>query len=316
MSSAAVTFSSTCHTMQAIVEQLQDDICAALETQDTVSFKEDQWERPGGGGGKTRVIENGDTFEKGGVNTSAVFGAIEGQSRDMFAGMLAKQGVSLNDNAPAEFFATGISLVIHPQNPHIPTTHANYRYFELQNGDQEIWWFGGGADLTPYYLDEADAATFHQAQKAACDALDTAYYPEFKNACDDYFHLPHRNEHRGIGGTFYDYKNTKDKSHYQVLAKKCGQAFIDGYVPIVARHKDRAFTDQERHWQLQRRGRYAEFNLVYDRGTLFGLKTNGRIESILMSLPPLARWDYNIQPEPGSPEAALIEAVSNPRNWV
>ena len=302
--------------MQVLVEQLQDDICAALESQDTVTFIEDKWERDGGGGGKTRVIEGGRTFEKGGVNTSAVFGTIEGPSREMFAGMLAKQGVTLDESAPADFFATGVSLVMHPQNPHVPTTHANYRYFELKNGDKSVWWFGGGADLTPYYLVEEDATHFHRAHKSACDALDPAYYPEFKAACDTYFYLPHRNEHRGIGGTFYDYKNTCDKTHYLELAQQCGKAFIDGYIPIVERNKAGAFTEQERQWQLQRRGRYAEFNLVYDRGTLFGLKTNGRIESILMSLPPLARWDYDVQPEQNTPESDLLQVITNPRDWI
>ena len=234
----------------------------------------------------------------------------------MFASMLNRQGITLDEDAPAEFFATGVSLVMHPKNPFIPTTHANYRYFELQNGNQEIWWFGGGTDLTPYYLDDEDVRHFHHSLKSACDASDPEYYPKFKTACDRYFYLPHREEHRGVGGTFYDYQNAKDKDHYHALAQRCGMAFIDAYLPIVSRHQHREYSDHHRQWQLQRRGRYAEFNLVYDRGTLFGLKTNGRIESILMSLPPLARWDYNVVPAEDSPEAKLMAVISNPQEWV
>jgi len=291
------------------IHQLQDDICAALEKIDgKATFREDRWERPGGGGGKTRVIADGNVFEKGGVNTSVVSGELPE--------VMAKQfGVN-----GGQFMACGISLVIHPLNPFVPTVHANWRYFELYDGDGSIKdsWFGGGADLTPYYLDEEDGKHFHRTFKNACDPFGAEYYPLYKKQCDEYFVNKHRNnETRGIGGIFYDYlrpdANRTAEDLYQ-FSKATGEAFITAYLPIVEKTKDLPYTTANKDWQEYRRGRYVEFNLIHDRGTLFGLKTNGRIESILMSLPPRARWEYDYHPEPGSPEARLVEYLQ-PREW-
>ncbi len=295
----------------AFVHQLQNDICYALEQADgKATFVEDVWERAEGGGGKTRVIANGNVFEKGGVNTSVVFGEVT----DLMRTQLSIDGHS--------WFACGLSLVIHPLNPFVPTVHCNYRMFELYNEQGEVVdrWFGGGTDLTPYYLFTEDAIHFHQTYKTTCDAFDSTFYPQFKLTCDNYFVNKHRNnERRGIGGIFYDYqKPTPDKpvAFWMEFAKACGYAFIDSYVPLVQKRKQTAFTAQHKHWQEIRRGRYTEFNLVHDRGTIFGLKTNGRIESILMSLPPTVRFEYNHQPLPNTPEAALLDACLNPRNWL
>lgn len=294
-----------------LIHGLQDHICVALEEQDGgASFIEDRWERSGGGGGKTRVISDGNVFEKGGVNTSIVHGVLPEIIRERFN---VDQGW---------FLAAGISLVLHPKSPFVPTVHANYRYFELydeEGGEMRDCWFGGGADLTPYYLDEKDAQLFHQSHKDACDRIDSSFYPMFKKACDTYFYNTHRGECRGIGGIFYDYmRPSKMHSGDQLfdLAKFNGQAFLDGYIPIVAQKKSLKWTDDQRYWQEIRRGRYVEFNLIHDRGTLFGLKTDGRVESILMSLPPRVRWDYNFNPEPGTEEFKLIEVLKKPRNWV
>ena len=291
------------------IHQLQDDICAGLEAEEgKAKFQEDKWERPGGGGGKTRVIADGDVFEKGGVNTSIVHGALPETMQKAFK---VEAG---------EFFACGISLVIHPVNPFVPTTHANYRYFELYDdkGNEIDSWFGGGADLTPYYLFEEDAKHFHQTLKNACDTVDTSYYPKFKKACDEYFWNAHRNEGRGIGGIFYDYLRADeklDKEHYFKFSQAVGNAFLPAYLPMVQKHKDFAYTDAQREWQEVRRGRYVEFNLIHDRGTLFGLKTNGRIESILMSLPPHVQWKYQHHPVEGTPEYELEAVLKNPREW-
>lgn len=293
------------------IHQLQNDICEALEVADGVAkFVEDAWERPEGGGGKTRVIANGDVFEKGGVNTSVVFGDVTDAMRSQ---------LKING---AKWFACGLSLVIHPSNPFVPTVHANYRMFELYNENDEVIdrWFGGGTDLTPYYLFEEDAKHFHQTYKDACDAFDTSFYQRFKAECDNYFVNWHRNkERRGIGGIFYDYKRSdenKDVHFWMNLARACGYAFIDSYIPIVEKRKNTPYNAQQKHWQEIRRGRYTEFNLVHDRGTLFGLKTNGRIESILMSLPPTVRFEYNYQPAPGSEEDKLLQACLHPRDWL
>ncbi len=281
----------------------QDAICSALEAVDgKAKFREDLWERPGGGGGRTRVISGGNVFEKGGVNISNVHGELPEAMRAHFG---VKGG---------QFSACGISLVIHPINPFVPTVHANYRYFEVE-GDA---WFGGGADLTPYYLFKDDAAHFHRKHREACDRIDTAFYPEFKANCDQYFVNTHRGETRGIGGIFYDYKRPDqkhDKNDWLRLADVNAEAFIEAYIPIVERRQHTPFTAKQRYWQEIRRGRYAEFNLIHDRGTLFGLKTDGRIESILMSLPPQARWEYDYHPEPGTPEAELVEVLKTPRDW-
>ena len=285
------------------ITNAQDTICAALEAVDgKATFREDLWERPGGGGGRTRVISGGNVFEKGGVNISNVHGELP-------EAMRAHLGVK-----GGQFSACGISLVLHPSNPFVPTVHANYRYFEVE-GDA---WFGGGADLTPYYLFADDAALFHRKHREACDLIDTAFYPEFKKNCDEYFVNTHRGESRGIGGIFYDYKrpdDKHDKNDWLRLARASADAFVDGYVAIAQRRKNTPFNAQHRYWQEIRRGRYAEFNLIHDRGTLFGLKTDGRIESILMSLPPQARWEYDHHPAPGSPEADLLEVLKKPVKW-
>jgi coproporphyrinogen III oxidase len=293
------------------VHELQDDICGALEQADgKAKFFEDAWERAEGGGGKTRVIANGNVFEKGGVNTSIVFGEVT----DAMRTQLKIDG--------AKWFACGLSLVIHPINPFVPTVHANYRMFELYNENDEVIdrWFGGGTDLTPYYLFEEDAKHFHHTYKEVCDEFDESFYQKFKAECDNYFVNWHRNkERRGIGGIFYDYQKPtekKDVKFWMEFAKKCGYAFIDAYIPIVNNRKGIVFTTQNKHWQEIRRGRYVEFNLVHDRGTIFGLKTNGRTESILMSLPPTVRFEYNYQPKPGSKEDKLLQACLHPVDWL
>jgi coproporphyrinogen III oxidase len=293
------------------IHDLQNRICAALEKSDgAATFVEDAWQRPEGGGGKTRVIAKGAVFEKGGVNTSVVHGAVTDAMR-----------TQLKING-AQWFACGLSLVIHPLNPFVPTVHCNYRMFELYNeaGDVIDRWFGGGTDLTPYYLFEKDAKHFHQTYKNVCDGFDATFYPRFKKECDNYFVNFHRNnERRGIGGIFYDYQRpgeTQDLQFWMDFGRSCGNAFIDAYIPIVERRKGTTFSNAHKHWQEIRRGRYTEFNLVHDRGTLFGLKTNGRIESILMSLPPTVRFEYNYQPQPGSEEDKLLQACLHPPDWV
>ncbi|HET9057750.1 MAG TPA: oxygen-dependent coproporphyrinogen oxidase [Chitinophagaceae bacterium] len=293
------------------IHQLQDNICSALETVDgKAKFFEDKWERAEGGGGKTRVIANGNVFEKGGVNTSVVYGEVT----DAMRAQLKING--------AKWFACGLSLVIHPVNPFVPTVHCNYRMFELYNEKDEVIdrWFGGGTDLTPYYLFEEDAKHFHQTYKDACDAFDSSFYPKFKEECDNYFVNWHRNkERRGIGGIFYDYQRPNEKqdvNFWMNFGQRCGNAFIDAYIPIVEKRKNTTYTEENKHWQEIRRGRYVEFNLVHDRGTLFGLKTNGRIESILMSLPPTVRFEYNYQPKFGSEEYKLQEVCLHPRDWL
>jgi len=293
------------------IHQLQNDICFALETSDgKATFVEEKWERAEGGGGITRIISNGNVIEKGGVNTSIVFGDVTD---------LMRTQLKINGH---KWFAAGISVVIHPNNPFVPTVHCNYRMFELYNtaGDVIDRWFGGGTDLTPYYLIEEDAIHFHQTYKNICADFDESFYPIFKKECDNYFMNTHRNnERRGIGGIFYDYKKpseTKDIDFWFSLAKACGYGFIASYIPIVEKRKNIPFTDQNKYWQEIRRGRYTEFNLVHDRGTIFGLKTNGRIESILMSLPPTVRFDYNYQPIPASEEDKLLQACLEPINYV
>ncbi len=292
------------------VHDLQNRICAALEQADgRAQFREDRWVRPEGGGGITRVIAGGSVLEKGGVNTSVVHGAVTPAMRSQ----LKIDG--------EQWFACGLSLVIHPLNPFVPTVHCNYRMFELYDGDGQLKdrWFGGGTDLTPYYLFEEDARHFHQAYRQACDAFDPDFYPRFKKECDNYFVNWHRQqERRGIGGIFYDYQRPdqqRDAAWWMAFGQRCGNAFTEAYLPIVERRKDTPFTDQQKHWQEIRRGRYVEFNLVHDRGTLFGLKTNGRIESILMSLPPTVRFEYDYHPQPGSPEYALEQVCLHPRDW-
>ena len=291
------------------LRELQNTITSRLEQCDGKAvFKEDNWVRPEGGGGITRVIENGNVFEKGGVNTSEVHGKLPESMQKYF-------GVK-----DANFFACGLSLVLHPTNPFVPTVHANWRYFELYNEAGELVnsWFGGGQDLTPYYLFDADAKHFHMVCKTACDAHNPDFYAKYKKQCDTYFYNTHRNEGRGIGGLFFDRlavsENMQMNDWYHFVTE-VGDSFLDAYLPIVEKRKDLAFSKENRKWQEIRRGRYVEFNLVHDKGTLFGLKTNGRIESILMSLPPHVQWVYDHHPEPGSEEEKLINALQHPKDW-
>ncbi len=293
------------------IQDLQNRICAVVEEADgKAMFIEDKWERAEGGGGRTRVIQNGTVFEKGGVNTSVVFGEVT----DAMRMQLRIDG--------DKWFAAGLSLVLHPFNPFVPTVHCNYRMFELYDENDMLAdrWFGGGTDLTPYYLFEEDAKHFHGTYKNVCDGFDGSFYPAFKKTCDDYFVNTHRgNERRGIGGIFYDHKRPddfKDVDFWMAFGKACGDAFTEAYLPIVEKRKNIKFTEVNKHWQEIRRGRYVEFNLVHDRGTIFGLKTGGRIESILMSLPPTVRFDYNYQPVPDSEEDKLLQACLHSRDWV
>jgi coproporphyrinogen III oxidase len=292
------------------IYDLQDRICEALEGIDGKAvFESDEWERDGGGGGRTRVLADGNVLEKGGVNTSVVWGKVS----DAMRAQLKLEG--------NKWFACGLSLVIHPLNPYVPTTHANWRYFELYDDDGYVAdrWFGGGSDLTPYYLFEEDARHFHETFKKAMTPFGAEYYPKYKQWCDEYFVNKHRsNEMRGIGGVFYDHLRPGDEGeaeHLMSFQRANGDAFLSSYLPIVERRKDNPFGEREVEWQEIRRGRYVEFNLIHDRGTLFGLKTNGRTESILMSLPPRARWGYNFQPAAGTPEAELLDACLHPREW-
>jgi coproporphyrinogen III oxidase len=310
------------------MQQLQDEICAGLEQLDGEGkFKEDSWQRPEGGGGRSRVLQEGAVIEQGGVNFSEVWG-------EHLPPSILKQRPEAEGH---KFYATGTSMVLHPRNPYIPTVHLNYRYFEAG----PVWWFGGGADLTPYYPFAEDASHFHRTYKAACDKHHQEYYSIFKLWCDEYFYLKHRQETRGIGGLFFDYQDgrgtlyrgpnlegnaAKYSQEIREIAPRnweelfsfiqdCGQAFLPAYLPIAEKRKDTEYGDRERNFQLYRRGRYVEFNLVYDRGTIFGLQTNGRTESILMSLPPLVRWEYGYTPEPNTPEAELYETFLKPQDW-
>ncbi|MBX3257318.1 MAG: oxygen-dependent coproporphyrinogen oxidase [Chitinophagaceae bacterium] len=303
--------SFTTDTWIQYIHSLQDTICTALEQSDgKATFIEDKWEREGGGGGKTRVIANGNVIEKGGVNTSVVFGKVS----DAMRSQLKIDGDS--------WFACGLSLVIHPLNPFVPTTHANWRYFELYDAGNNVIdrWFGGGADLTPYYLFDEDAKHFHQTLYNTITPFGADLYTHYKKNCDVYFANKHRgNETRGIGGVFYDYLRPADAADAERLfsfQQANGNCFTEAYIPIVEKRKNIPWTEEHKYWQEIRRGRYVEFNLIHDRGTIFGLKTNGRTESILMSLPPTVRFDYNYQPKPGSEEARLLDACLHPREWV
>ena len=307
---------------------LQDSICAGLEQLDGEGrFAEESWVRPEGGGGRSRVMKGGRVFEQGGVNFSEVEGS------ELPPSILSQRPEAKGHR----WFATGTSMVLHPRNPYIPTVHLNYRYFEAG----PVWWFGGGADLTPYYPFLADAQHFHRTLKGACDSVNPAYYQVFKPWCDEYFYLKHRGETRGVGGIFYDYQDPggvlykgqdpngpaaaesnrigpieQGWEQLFALASACGNAFLPSYVPIAEKRQHTAYGEREREFQLYRRGRYVEFNLVFDRGTIFGLQTNGRTESILMSLPPLVRWEYGYQPEAGSREALLTELFTRPQAWL
>jgi coproporphyrinogen III oxidase len=339
------------------IHQLQKNICAAVEEMDgSALFTEDAWQRAEGkgGGGLTKVIQHGKVFEKGGVNTSVVYGEVTEGMRSQLS--ISRHGDKEKEST--QWFAAGMSLVIHPVNPFVPTVHCNYRMFELYNDEGVLSdrWFGGGTDLTPYYLFEEDARHFHGAYKSACDEFDPLLYPAFKKQCDDYFVNKHRNnERRGIGGIFYEahpdlsdgkatntqpslrqgansstessfgedsglmvptVRDRKGAAFWMNFAKACGNTFVPAYLPIVGKRKDMGYNEKNRYWQEIRRGRYVEFNLIHDRGTLFGLRTGGRIESILMSLPPTVRFEYNYQPEKDSEEEKLTQVLMNPRDWV
>ncbi|PRP92892.1 Coproporphyrinogen-III oxidase, aerobic [Enhygromyxa salina] len=293
--------------VESYMRALQDEICSGLEAIErehgsSASFREDLWQREGGGGGRSRVLSDGMVFEKGGVS----FSQVDGEFSDEFAAKVPGSGKS--------FWASGVSLVLHPRNPHVPTVHANFRH--LEHGDKA--WFGGGADLTPYYFHAEDKLHFHQVWREVCEAHEgVGDYPAWSNWCDRYFYLPHRGERRGVGGLFFDYlwvSKDEPQRRERVFAfvRDAGRRFLDAYVPIVNRRVGTPSSPREREWQELRRGRYVEFNLVYDRGTLFGLKTGGRTESILMSLPPRVRWTYAHEPEPDSPEAELLRELRRP----
>lgn len=296
------------HAVKQYLLRLQNNICNALEAEDgRARFMEDAWERPQGGGGRTRVLSEGAAFEQAGVNFSHVFGEQ----------MPASATAHRPELAGRKFQAMGVSLVIHPHNPYAPTSHANVRFFIAEKpGADPIWWFGGGFDLTPYYPFEDDVLHWHRVARDACQPFGDQVYPRFKKWCDDYFYLKHRDETRGVGGLFFDDLNEWGFEKSFAFMRSVGDHYLEAYRPIVARRKDNDYGERERQFQLYRRGRYVEFNLVYDRGTLFGLQTGGRTESILMSLPPLVRWQYNWQPEPGSPEALLYDEYLKPRDWL
>lgn len=287
---------------------LQERLCAALAAEDGgAGFREDAWERPEGGGGRSRVIEHGRVFEKGGVNFSHVFGERLPPSATAARPELAGRS----------FHAVGVSWVLHPENPHVPTSHGNVRFFIAEKaGEAPVWWFGGGFDLTPYYPVFEDVVHWHRVARDACAPFGDDVYPRYKAWCDDYFYLKHRDETRGVGGLFFDDLNEGGFAQCFAFQRAVGDAFLEAYLPIVRCRRDTPFGERERDFQLYRRGRYVEFNLVWDRGTLFGLQSGGRTESILMSMPPLARWEYAWTPEPGSPEARLYDEYLRPRDWL
>src|SRR5690606_18693492 len=286
---------------------LQDDICRQLEHVDGGRFAEDAWQREEGGGGRSRVLENGTVIEKGGVNFSHVFGSTLPPSATAHRPELAGR----------KWQAMGVSLVIHPRNPHAPTSHANVRFFIAdKEGEEPVWWFGGGFDLTPYYPQRDDVIHWHETARAACQPFGDDVYPRFKKWCDDYFFLKHRNETRGVGGLFFDDFSAGGFDNAFALMRSVGDHYIKAYKPILERRKDQSYGERERVFQLYRRGRYVEFNLVFDRGTLFGLQSGGRTESILMSLPPLVSWRYDWHPEAGTPEAVLYDEYLKPVDWL
>ncbi|MBD3881391.1 oxygen-dependent coproporphyrinogen oxidase [Phormidium tenue FACHB-886] len=330
VSSASAPPADSRQRISAFLKQLQDQICQGLEAVDGEGqFQEDAWQREEGGGGRSRVMKAGAILEQGGVGFSEVWG------RDLPPSILVQRP----EAAGHSWYATGTSMVLHPRSPYIPTVHLNYRYFEAG----PVWWFGGGIDLTPYYPFVEDVVHFHQTLKNACDRHHTEYYPAFKRWCDEYFYLKHRQETRGVGGIFFDYQDGNRSKLYHgqnphgiagqysdavgeveprsweelfAFVQDCGNSFLPAYLPIIDRRKSLEWGDRQRDFQLYRRGRYVEFNLVYDRGTLFGLQTNGRTESILMSLPPLVRWEYSYQPEANSPEAQLYDTFLKPQDWL
>lgn len=286
---------------------LQDQICASLSQEDGTEFMEDAWQREEGGGGRTRVLSQGQVFEQAGVNFSHVFG------NELPAAASARRP----ELAGRRFQAMGVSLVIHPHNPYVPTSHANVRFFVAEaDGCEPVWWFGGGYDLTPYYLDEQDCQHWHQVAHQACAPFGDDIYPRYKKWCDEYFYLKHREETRGVGGLFFDDLNELGFEQSFAYMQSVGDSYIPAYLPIVQKQRHKEYGERERDFQLYRRGRYVEFNLVYDRGTIFGLQSGGRTESILMSLPPEVRWRYDWSPETGSSEAQLYDVLKAPRDWL
>ncbi|WP_133471947.1 oxygen-dependent coproporphyrinogen oxidase [Paraglaciecola marina] len=301
-------FNSNIEKVKQYLLKLQDNICQTLELADGKgSFAEDNWQRELGGGGRTRVLTNGNVIEQGGVNFSHVFGGE----------LPASATAARPELAGRSFQAMGVSLVIHPHNPYVPTTHANVRFFIAEKeGEEPVWWFGGGFDLTPFYPYLEDVQHWHQVANKLCVPFGADVYPKYKKWCDDYFYLKHRDETRGVGGLFFDDLNSKGFEKSFKFMQAVGNGFLEAYVPIVEKRKDEVFSQKERDFQLYRRGRYVEFNLVYDRGTLFGLQTGGRTESILMSMPPLARWEYDFKPQEGSKEADLYSNYLKPQEWL
>ncbi|TYI20134.1 hypothetical protein ES332_A07G214900v1 [Gossypium tomentosum] len=297
---------------QSMILEMQESVCGALEALDGAGkFKEDAWTRPGGGGGISRVLQDGAVFEKAGVNISVVYGVMPPE-----AYRAAKASAADQKPGPVPFFAAGISSVLHPKNPFAPSLHFNYRYFETDApkdtpGAPRQWWFGGGTDLTPAYIFEEDVKHFHSVQKRACDKFDPSFYPRFKKWCDDYFFIKHRGKRRGLGGIFFDDLNDYDQEMLLSFATECADSVVPAYIPILEKRKDTPFNESQKAWQQLRSGRY-----VYDRGTTFGLKTGGRIESILVSLPLTARWEYDHKPEEGSEEWKLLDACMNPKDWI
>jgi len=298
--------------MEQMVREMQAEICAAIEELDGSHFRQDIWTRAEGGGGDTRVLQDGNLFEKAGVNVAVISGRMSSEAARSAQGR-GRQDVG----ETVEFFATGLSIVVHPHNPMAPSAHANYRYFEMA-GDPAVqsWWFGGGADLSPSYLFREDAGHFHRVHKAACDKHDLAFYPRFKQSCDDYFYIPHREERRGIGGIFFDNLKDRDKDQLFRFVCSCAEAFVPAYLPIVQARANMPFTQGEKQWQRIRRGRYVEFNLLYDRGTTFGLRTGGRTESILMSLPLVGCWEENGPPPSDGAEANILAVLRHPQEWI
>ncbi len=293
--------------VKAYLLDLQQSICDALAREEGADFLADDWQRPGGGGGLTRVLENGKVIEKGGVNFSHVHGAQLPPSAT----------ASRPELAGRDFQALGVSLVIHPRNPHAPTSHMNVRFFVAEKpGEAPVWWFGGGFDLTPYYGDDDDCRHWHRVARDACQPLGETAYRKYKEWCDDYFFIRHRDEARGIGGLFFDDLNSPDFDTAFAFMRSVGDHYLPAYLPLLQKHKDRDYGERQRDFQLYRRGRYVEFNLVYDRGTLFGLQSGGRTESILMSLPAEVHWRYDWQPEPGTEEARLTEHFLKPQDWI
>jgi coproporphyrinogen III oxidase len=304
--------------MESYIKTLQRQIVAEIERLDGKKFQVDSWERAEGGGGISCILQGGNVFEKAGVGVSVVYGTLPQQAAEQ---MRARGNKNFRTDKPVPFFAAGISIVMHPHNPMAPTVHMNYRYFEIEGEDGKpvSWWFGGGADLTPAYLFEEDAKHFHGVLKKGCDRHSPKYYPTFKRWCDDYFFIKHRGERRGVGGIFFDDLDDEDPERLFSFVKTMSSSFIDSYVPIMLKRKDLPFSDAEKEWQQIRRGRYVEFNLIWDRGTKFGIQTpGGRIESILMSLPLTARWEYmhEVNPKTMRREAELLEVLRNPREWV